>query len=688
MEPKKFLEKIKQGFERKGILLSETQGIVITLFFIGLFLVFLIGLIFTLLPKTRVEIRISGPEEVRTGETATYIVECKNTGNVILENPELFFIYPNHSLPEKKELMEIVGTDKFLGAIYPKEVKTFQFKAQLFGPIGERQEFKSWLTFKTKGNLSLQRSPIVTFSTRISSEPVELEFDISPKIPISPKTRTGFKFELRYISNVDYPLSNLKIKIIYPQNFIVKDSRPEKGEGEFWEISSLTENQKGEIEVWGEFSEKQEIGKEIPFKAQLFITIRGEDVLLKEIEKTSLTYKPILLISQKINGKLDYAASIGERLHYQIFFKNVHEEPLRDLILISILEGNLYDFSTIEAPEGEFRPGDNSIVWTGEKTPLLRYNRPGEEGVIDFWIKLKSDYIPKDFSETNIIIKNKILVGGFTQEFRNRVISKVDFLQEGYFKDKYGFFENSGPHPPRVDANTDYSIVWKIKNYYNPLKDLKVKAVLPSWVRVKSIQTPSRGEIKVVGGSLQEEYFYEGIPAGFKFEHDLYYGMSSDEVKYLQIILKKETPEVYPSTIPATGYFGLTTLKALINFQEKYRAEILTPRGLKTGIGFVDELTRLKLNELITKYIPAPNEIVWEIKELEPGVGIFSDPAIAAFQITLTPTLAQKGKIVLLIGEATLSATDQWAAEKILVRDDPIDTSLPDDPTAGKGVIR
>jgi ABC-type transport system substrate-binding protein len=85
----------------------------------------------------------------------------------------------------------------------------------------------------------------------------------------------------------------------------------------------------------------------------------------------------------------------------------------------------------------------------------------------------------------------------------------------------------------------------------------------------------------------------------FKFKSDLKVGSQGTEVEELQKCLAKD-PEVYPEG-EITGFFGNSTKKAVILFQEKYADEILKPGGLTAGTGLVGKSTRTKLNELCTK---------------------------------------------------------------------------------------
>ncbi len=82
----------------------------------------------------------------------------------------------------------------------------------------------------------------------------------------------------------------------------------------------------------------------------------------------------------------------------------------------------------------------------------------------------------------------------------------------------------------------------------------------------------------------------------FKFERTLVVGSQGNEVTELQKCLAKD-PEVYPDGT-VSGYFGSKTKEAIINFQEKYKKDVLDPFGLTNGTGSVRGKTREKLNEV------------------------------------------------------------------------------------------
>jgi hypothetical protein len=80
------------------------------------------------------------------------------------------------------------------------------------------------------------------------------------------------------------------------------------------------------------------------------------------------------------------------------------------------------------------------------------------------------------------------------------------------------------------------------------------------------------------------------------FTTDMAIGETSENVRALQSCLAEDRT-VYPEGL-VTAYFGSRTQQAVIRFQEKFAAEILTPSGLTRGTGFVGSLTRQKLNQV------------------------------------------------------------------------------------------
>ena len=420
--------------------------------------------------KEILKLEILGPEKVAIYQEIEYLVKYKNNGNTRLEEPELIFEYPENSLPIGTEsLRQTLGSDQLGGAIYPGEERQFYFKARLIGKEGESKIAKVALSYRPK-NLKARYTSNTTFTTIISQVPLTFEFDL----PSKAESGKEIRFRLNYFSNIDFPLSNLRIKTEYPSDFEFLEANPRALEKTEWEITLLNKAVGGRIEIAGKLF--GEVGEQKTFRAELGIWQEGEFLLLKEATRGVEIVRPSLYIFQQINGNPQYIANPGEQLHYEIFFKNIGESSLTNMFLVARLEGKALDFQTLKSDSGNFQPGDNSIIFDWRKVPNLQFLDSQKEGKVEFWIELKKEWEMAGPQDKNPVIKNKIYLSQAQEEFITKINSKLAIEQKGYFQDEV--FGNSGPIPPKVGETTTYTIIWQVKNYYNDVKDVKVKATL------------------------------------------------------------------------------------------------------------------------------------------------------------------------------------------------------------------
>jgi len=420
--------------------------------------------------KEVLKLEILGPSEVTLGKEVEFVVKYKNNGNFRLEEPELIFEPPENSLKDDQiAKREVLREEKLGNAIYPGEENSFSFKLRIFGKEGETKTAKATLSFRPK-NLKARYSATTSFSTQIKSVPLTFEFDLPSKI----ETGKNFSFRLDYFSNLDTILTDLRVQVEYPQSFEFFDSNPKSIEKTDWEIPVLNKSEGGRIEIQGKIS--AEIGKVEIFRARLGILKENQFIVLKEIEKGVEIVKPSIFLRQEVNGNPQYVAVPGDWLHYTIYFKNIGDEEMKNLFLISKLEGDAFDFNTIKSDLGECKPGDDSVIFDWRKVPKLQYLAPTDEGKVDFWIKLKDDL----GNVKNPILKNKVFILQMREEFITKISSKIEVVQKGFYYDEV--FGNSGPIPPRVGETTTYTALWQVKNYYSDVKDVKVRAKLPEYV--------------------------------------------------------------------------------------------------------------------------------------------------------------------------------------------------------------
>ncbi|MFA4998464.1 MAG: hypothetical protein WC514_00325 [Candidatus Paceibacterota bacterium] len=443
--------------------------------------------------KEVLKLEILGPTEADLGQEVEYIVKYKNNGNFRLENPQLVFEPPSLSMKDEEIFRnQVLGVETLGEAIYPGEEKNISFKVRLLGKEGESKLVKATLSYQPK-DLKAKYESSTTFTTTIKSAPLTFEFDLPSKI----NSGEDFRFRLNYFSNLDYSLSGIRIQLDYPSDFEFIESIPKSLEKTDWDIPVLNKGQGGRVEVAGRVS--ADAGEVKIFRAKMGIWKDGEFILLKEAEKGLEVVNPTIYLRQEINKNPQYSAVPGEWLHYEIYFKNIGDDSLNNLFMVTKLTGDAFDLQTIKSDVGNCQPGDNSVIFDWRKISKLQYLAPTDEGMVDFWVKVKDDL----GSAKNPSLRDKVFISQIEQEFVTKVSSKMELVQKGYYQDEV--FGNSGPVPPVVGEPTTYTIMWYVKNYYSDVKDVKVKAVLPEGVELTGKIFPEDASSKFAFDSQSRE---------------------------------------------------------------------------------------------------------------------------------------------------------------------------------------
>lgn len=419
--------------------------------------------------KDILKLEILGSDTTEVGQKMDYVLKYKNNGKISLTNIKLTFEFPENSLIEDNK----IRIEQKLDDIYPGEEKTITFSGRVLGQENELKKAKAWLEFQPK-NLKAKYRVSTTQTTVIKFSPLTFELDLPSKI----ETEKDFSFSLNYFSNIDYPLSQLRVKIDYPSGFEFSDSSPKALENNEWQVPILNKAEGGRIRIFGKIN--GDIGEQKVFKASFGMWTEGNFVMLKEATKGAEIIKPTIYLSQLVNGSSDYSANPGDFLHYEVFFKNIGSSPFENLFLAIDLNSSLFDLTTLKSLNAEYHQGDSSMIWDWKKNPQLKFLDENEEGKVEFWINLKEDLPVIKPKDKNLVLKDSISLFPVKEEFSIKVSSKIDLDQQAFFTSDS--FPSSGSLPLRVGLPTAFTINWKLKNFYNDLRNVKVRATLPAWV--------------------------------------------------------------------------------------------------------------------------------------------------------------------------------------------------------------
>jgi len=437
----------------------------------------------TLYSKEILKVEILGPEKITVGEEFEYTIKYKNNGNFRLENVNFVFQFPEQVIVSDEEYQKSLRVIKDLEDIYPGEEKFLRFRARLFGAKDSVHTAYSTVSFKPK-DLKASYQVRTSFSTVINSVPITFDFDLPSKI----MDNKEFNFSINYFSNIDYPLVDLRIKLDYPSGFQFLEGYPMSIENDEWIVPILNKAEGGRIRVKGQVSGSA--GDSKLFKARLGFWKGDRYILLKEVSRANFLSEASLYITQFINDSPQYNPRAGELLHYEIFFRNVGDEAIEDLSLLVKLEGGPFDFDTIKSDVGKFNLGDNFIIWSKRESEFLQFLDINQEGKAEFWIELKEDWILASNQGFNPLIKSKVNIGQSREEFVSKVFSRFNVEQRVVYQDDV-YFSNSGPYPPKVGNYSTLTVVLDVQNYYNEVKNVKLRGILPRYVDLTGQISPN-----------------------------------------------------------------------------------------------------------------------------------------------------------------------------------------------------
>jgi len=480
------------------------------IFFISLIILILVSFFFwqkMAFDRGILKLEIIGPDKVDVGEEFEYIVKYKNNGSINLENPEMIFTYPDGAITDNGNKTKKVSTDEMGGTIYPGQEKTIKFTTRLLGKEGDLKKAEVRVSFQPQ-DLKVKNETTSSFSTVLGNLPLDLSMDLPQKSgagrPITVK--------ISYTSNVPYPLKDLSCSIEYPSDFQFVSSKPKGMDNKQWDISILNESDSGKIQIDGILNGNPQDQK--IFKAKIGVWQDGNFIVLKESNRGVAIIAPSVQFTEKINGKEGYAINMGDRLHYEISFRNVGDEDMENIALILKLEGSGLDFNSIQAPDGVYQKGDNSLVWDGNQISELQDFSVNTEGKIEFWISTNKKWTMKSQGDKNPFIKTRIALGQIKQEFLNKINSSIIATQTTRTDSK--IFSDSGPMPVQAESKTTYTVEWTAKNTYNDISNAKMTTVLPLGVRFVEGQSkvPDGTKISYDEGTRQLTWDIGSLEAG------------------------------------------------------------------------------------------------------------------------------------------------------------------------------
>lgn len=473
----------RNSFVKKFLIFS------LVFFFIAIFAsLFLFFGGFSSVSSQNVDIKVSGPSTVSSGEDVDMTISVLNGNRTDIENVLMTVEYPDGTRSDS-ELQNAITYNKYdVGTINSGSVSSESIRFYLLGDRDDLKNFNIKITYKLKGSNAVFVKE-KKYDILISSSPALLDVSMPKEI------NSGQDININVSLNSNSPgiVRNVYIKAEYPNGFSFKDSsfKPSTSSNNEWKIGDLKNGEKKNFVIKGSLTAQN--NEERTFKFSAFSI--GEDN--KEITLSSSD--PTLLVKKSfIDLDILIGDSRGDVLNKRnkdnvsgsVYFANTLFDKLSDVSVVLKFSGNYFDRNSVNPSSGGFyRSIDNTVLWDKNSTSGLGSLDPSDEEDLMFYfdiLNINPGVKNPSISLDALVSGTRSLSGGDTEKVSTKVSKIIKIITDFYLTTKThystGPIKNSGNHPPKSEKETTYTVEMSISNTYNDVSDVRVMTSLPNYV--------------------------------------------------------------------------------------------------------------------------------------------------------------------------------------------------------------
>jgi len=481
-----------------------------------------------------VQVIISGPDRVSSGDELVFEVEVLNRNTVAMENVEMIVEYPEGSRDSDSPQQSLSRTRTSLEDISPGGRLPAELKFAFFGEQGDEGVLRVEIEY------SVTRSN-ARFPSRAEHT---LIIDDSP-LSLSAVFRTDVHaaqpsdLQLTVKSNSSEDLSNVLIKAEYPVGFSLVRAEPSPSRSDNqWRLSSLPAGETRVINITGEFAGSGGDERTLRFFAGLEAGSSGDFLaVLSSAVRTVVLRDPHLSVNFNLPGATSdrLISQAGRQISGTVSFTNNLNVELRDVELRLDFEGSLVDLSSVSVEpvgpredRGFFDPRTSEVVWSHVDMSGLRRVAVGQTVQLPLRFRFYSEQstlrLPPFPQETI-----SLSVSGLqTEDIRLSEQIRIDrpfelLLSSDIVIDSRGLysagpFVNSGPIPPTVGELTTYTVVIGLSSSLGDVENLVLEANLPGYVEFLDVVEPPGIDLRFNSATNNIAWHLPLLEAGRGFE--------------------------------------------------------------------------------------------------------------------------------------------------------------------------
>ena len=497
------------------------------------FILIILGFLFfifgspTIFKSQKVELKIEGAKEIKSGDRITWQVKITNNNSNALEGAALVFNFPDGAMPVSgAKPVGVFRERRSLGAVRPGESASENFDAFVFGGRGAIKEVSAVLEYRPSGGNAVFASD-ASFQFSVASAPVTVSF----KMPGDLRIGQQLEIEVDYGSQAAEVVSGLSLMLTFPEGFEFVSASPAASSQNknIWQVGDLKPSETGSIKIKGIINGANLESK--VFKAALGILNEADNSFLAydEIMEPAILHAPFLEADILVNDQQKYIAFPGDTLSFEIRLKNNLPTEVKNASLEAKIESadGAADLGSIRVEGGSYSESSKSILWNASTHGAFKVLAPDAEDRVTFSVKVKNN-LPLSSESLRPSIKLSVTfnpggeVAGFSGTdvsgsvaLEIKVSSKLQAAASALYANS--IISNSGPLPPKTGQETTYTVFWSLANMANDVDNVVVKSSLPPYINFKNVIMPADADISFDKASNEIIWKVGRIPAGIGF---------------------------------------------------------------------------------------------------------------------------------------------------------------------------
>ena len=472
-------------------------GIALAAFFVGaagfITYYFTIGGGSSPLPSGNIGISISGPSRVSGGEPTELQITISNQNQVGLELADLIIVYPPGTRMSPNIPTDVPRQRISIGTIKSGGVVNVPVRAVFAGVEGGQAVLKAQLEYRVTGSSAVFVATSADYALVFSSSPLTVSIDGNTETvsgqPIS--------LTMTITSNATAPIKDVLLGMGYPFGFVFSSANLKQAGPGVWELGDMMPGTSFRVSVNGTLA--GEPGDERVFRVRLGTRKTKDssdvDTVFAETSYRMAISKPFLGLAVSVNNSNGGSAVVtpGGDVNVSVSWKNNLTTEITDAVIVARLSGLPIDGATVKTQDGFYRSYDNAVLW--DKTTTngnLATVASGGSGTVSFFFQMPPSDVLQTLRDPNLTITvhaagKRLSESGVPESLQStasqtiKVASDLGIAAEGHYHDNP--FGVSGSVPPQADKETTYAILFTVTNTTSKIKDAKLTAIMPNYVR-------------------------------------------------------------------------------------------------------------------------------------------------------------------------------------------------------------